>query len=304
MHLSKIGIEAQYMQWQILEKSGLIVKEGEQHNLILDHAKELMATHGMDGITAFAVVGTGSTVPNVSQLALTAEVARTSTVPSGEADSITRFSNGVYDIKRVRQFTVAQVGSQNLTEWGFAPLGSGNLAVRELFRNSGTPITITLTATQTLRIVYVTRVNLLPVIAQNVSVNIAGVGNRSAKLFLLGANDFYTVNSLIKGDAGFGILDNTVAIDYASGFFMGNNPRLNGQFASAYIANSKTRAFGNISYSAPSFTGTVFGFGCRSNSNANAAEHFGLLCQFDTGQEFIKAGTHSLEVAPFGVTWT
>ena len=63
--LNPISVKPHYMTWQLLEPSGLIVREGEMHNLVLTQAADLMATHGMDGITNFAVVGTGGAVANV-----------------------------------------------------------------------------------------------------------------------------------------------------------------------------------------------------------------------------------------------
>jgi hypothetical protein len=307
MHLPKIKVEAQHMHWQLIEKSGLIVREGEQHNLILNQASEQFPIYGLDGVTAFAVVGTGSTAPNAAQTALVSELVRTSTVPSGESDSTTRFADGVYDIRRVRQFSAAQVGNQNLTEWGFSPLGvaGANLAVRELFRDGlNSPITITPSATQFLQIVYVTRVTLTPVIAQAVSVNITGVGNRTGQFFLSQHNDFDTVNQLIKGLAGFGLMSSAPAVAYATNFQMGNTDRISPQTASAYVANSKTRIFGNIAYSAIAANGIIYGLAIRSNSNPTTNASFGGILRFDNGQEFTKSSLYNLTMQPFGVTWT
>ncbi len=307
MHLSKIKFEAQYMHWQLIEKSGLIVAEGEQHNLVLNQASEQFPVHGFDGVTAFAVVGTGSTAPNVTQTGLTSELVRTSTIPSGESDSTTMFANGVYDIRRVRQFSSAQVGNQNLTEWGFAPVGSAgaNLAVRELFRDgSNNPITITPSATQSLRIVYVTRVTLSPVVAQSVSVNISGVGNRSGQLFLSQSDDFFTINALVQGTVGFGLMSSAPAVGYGTVFGMGNTDRIVTQVAAAYVANSKSRTYSNAVYGANNANGTIFGLAVRSNSNPNNFANFGSLLRFDNGQEFTKTSLYTLSISPFGVSWT
>jgi hypothetical protein len=307
MHLSKIKFEAQYMHWQLIEKSGLIVAEGEQHNLVLNQASEQFPVHGFDGVTAFAVVGTGSTAPNVTQTGLTSELVRTSSIPNGESDSITLFANGVYDIRRVKEFSAAQVGTQNLTEWGFAPVGSAgaNLAVRELFRDgSNNPITITPSATQSLRIVYVSRVTLTPVIAQNVSVNIAGVGNRSGQFFLSRFDDFNTVNQLVKGVAGFCLMNSAPAVSYNTNFQVGNTDRIVEQNASAYVANSKTRTYSNLFYGANNANGWIFGLAVRGNSNPATFGSFGGILRFDDGQEFEKTSTFSLTIAPFGVSWT
>jgi hypothetical protein len=312
MHLPKIGIEAQYMRWELVEPSGIIVAEGEQHNLVLTNASELMATYGLDGITNFAVVGTGSTSPNIAQTALTSELARTNVILNGEADSISRIANGVYDVRRVREFSAVQVGNQNLTEWGFSPIGTSgaNVAVRELFRSAGVPITITPTAVESLRIIYVTRVTLGPVAPQNVNINIAGVGVRSGVFRIFGGLtdhsnnaghiDFKGLSALISGNASdvkhsLG-LSNTFG---AYGDFPPTSTAVKNATIAAYTANSKTRGTNTVQFSTIERNHVVNFFGLANNSGRIFAAII-----LDSGQEFTKNSLHTLDINPFLVSWT
>ncbi|WP_197715854.1 hypothetical protein [Thermus thermophilus] len=95
----------------------------------------------------------------------------------------------MYDIKRVYEFGEAQVGGRNLTEWGFGPVAAagGNLMTRELFRDTnGTPVVLTLASDQRLRLIYKYRVTLGPTTPQPVTVNINGVGPRTAQFIVTG----------------------------------------------------------------------------------------------------------------------
>jgi hypothetical protein len=309
----KISVKPHYMAWEILEQSGLIVKSGEQHNLVLNQAADLMAVHGMDGITAYAMVGTGTGAPVATQTQLQAELVRTNAVPVDESDSITRVSSGVYDIRRVRQFSAAQVGGQVLGEWGFSPAASGlnNAAVREVFRDGGgTPTPVVLTGTQQLRMIYVTRVDLNPKPAAPFagSINISGVGNRAGLMYLcagLGFGwraDFTVINGLITANAN-------LQIDMHSARTAPNDNAINNGSAAktlvvsgAFVAGSKTRAYQNVQWSTNDYSGVVTGFAVQVSGSGNGN---GLAWMFDAGQEFNKASTHSLTLnSPFGVSWT
>ncbi|MCS7226849.1 MAG: hypothetical protein NZ821_07660 [Gloeomargarita sp. SKYB31] len=157
--------------------------EGEQHNLVLNQTYDsLIAQHGFIAMNRVAVVGTGSTPPSPTQTGLVNEVGRTIEDQTGNTSgtrTITRVSDGVYEIAVVREFTEAQVGNRNLTEWGFSPSTSagGNLSTRELFRDgNGDPIVITPASDQRLRLIYKTRLTITPTTPQNVSIDISGLG--------------------------------------------------------------------------------------------------------------------------------
>jgi len=189
-------------------------REGEQHNLILTQFYDtLIPQYGFIGSSQFAAVGTGSTTPNPSQTQLVNEIGtsssprRTNSVPSGESNEIEALATyGEYNIRRVLEFTEAQVGGFNLTEWGFGPTNAHNgpLMTRELFRDGlGNPIVLTLATDQRLRLIYRYKVTVSPTSLQSVSVNIGGDGPgiRTAKFLLTGMfstlgphNAYYTAN--------------------------------------------------------------------------------------------------------------
>lgn len=198
-------IQPQHMHWQIgrykerlsagpggLGRGRIWIpeQEGEQHNLILNAFYDTtVPTYGFIGSSQYAAVGTGSTAPATTQTTLVNEVARSNTVPSGESNQLLYISPGVYDIKRVFEFTETQVGGKNLTEWGFSPTGTTNstLMTRELFRDgSNNPVVLTLATDQRLRLIYKYRVTLTPTTAQAVSVNINGIGIKTAQFMLTG----------------------------------------------------------------------------------------------------------------------
>jgi hypothetical protein len=179
-------------------------REGEQHNLILTQLYDtLIPTYGFIGSSQYAAVGTGSTAPDPSQTQLVNEIGtsgsprRTNSVPSGESNEIEALAtHGEYNIRRVIEFTEAQVGGLNLTEWGFSPVNTynGPLMTRELFRDgSGNPVVLTLDTDQRLRLIYRYKVTVSPTSAQNVSVNIGGDGPgiRTAKFLLTGMFSTY-----------------------------------------------------------------------------------------------------------------
>jgi len=162
-------------------------REGEQHNLILNQFyNSIIPQYGFIGSSQYAAVGTGSTAPNASQTQLASEIGtstsprRTNSVPTGESNEIEALATyGEYNIRRVLEFTEAQVGGLNLTEWGFSPVNTynGPLMTRELFRDgNGNPTVLTLAADQKLRLIYRYKVTVSPTTPQNVSVNIGGDG--------------------------------------------------------------------------------------------------------------------------------
>jgi len=180
-------------------------KEGEQHNMILNQFYDvLIPQYGFIGSSQYAAVGTGSTAPDPSQTQLVNEIGtsssprRTNSVPTGESNEIEALATyGEYNIRRVFEFTEAQVGGLNLTEWGFGPTNARNgpLITRELFRDGlGNPIVLTLDTDQRLRLIYRYKVTVSPTSLQDVSVNIGGDGPgiRTAKFLLTGMFSTYS----------------------------------------------------------------------------------------------------------------
>jgi len=213
-HVRMLG--PQEMFWQIIEGND-VVREAESpvHNIVLTNSLDLAASYGFTGQANYAVVGTGSSTPAASQTGLDNEVARTNYLPDGETVTVTRNADGDYTFQVVREFTEAEVGGQNLTEWGFSGGGTAgnNLMSRELFRDgSGNPITITLASDQKLRLIYATRFTVGPVTATATDLTISGYGTvsgksiafKSASIFGLtqGAVDIYTADMVAKASNG------------------------------------------------------------------------------------------------------
>jgi hypothetical protein len=324
----RVSLRPQHMRWQIVQKLDRwgerykVVHESEQdtHNLVLNSAAELAAVHGFSALNTFAAVGTGNTAPAASQTALAAQVVRTSFVPGGESDGITRPSNGVYRVRRVKQFTALQVGGQNLAEWGFAPANTGNLMSRELFRDgSNNPVVLTLDADQELRIIYTTEITLSPTTQQNVSVNVQNLGLRSGKFITYGDAsiflfsqpqiDLAIANAVAAGSTS--LSGGTLAFWYSASTFgttYATNPSAqNGEFAivptiNAYTANSKTRTLAEVIAGVSDAVYTVRTIGLASVNSSNKG--FGAAIVFDAGQEIVKDNLNQLRFSGWGLSWT
>lgn len=318
---AKVGmtLEPQTMHWQIVGPDGRVVREADQacHNLVLDNAKELVATLGLFEQSEWAVVGTGSTAPSPSQTGLVNERARTNQT-GGPTDSTTEVSTGVWEITRYRQFTAAQVGGQNLTEWGFSGSGTAgnNLMSRELFRDgSNNPVTLTLDADQQLRLIYKVRVTVGPTTPQAASINITGIGNRTGQFVIqrrtITGSFGYNANA-VQGLASFaraafspkwiyGFERRTLAYGDAA-WSTTNMTGFIGSYQ-AYTPNSKTRRMNQVTRAATEANGLIVGIGMNEN-DANTGSIPRLYFQFDVGQEITKDNLHELTIAGFEVSWT
>ena len=304
-------------------------KEGEQHNLILTQFYDsLIPQHGIIRSSQYAVVGTGSTAPDPSQAGLVNEVARSNTVPSGESNAGEYVSPGVYNIRRVYEFTEAQVGGRNLTEWGFAPVSTagGNLMVRELFRDeSGNPVVLTLDSDQRLRLIYRYRITLSPATAQPVTVNIGGdgPGNRTAQFILTGRLGYttsyaglYIYSGQIMGDMF--ILENFVRGTYVIGLgktFATSNVAPLTYLHSVDNIGSATAQFLPLSFESASgrsrrasvlvgtsdWLTTIRSVCIAGAPDGQATPTVNLV--FDSGQQFAKDNLHKLLIAYWQVTW-
>jgi len=188
----RASLHPQEMYWEVVDARGRVVAQAESpiHNLVLKQTwDDLIASYGFKGLTNYAVVGTGTSDPADTQTQLDSEVARTSVVPSGESETVIYVGSGEYEITRIKQFSSSQVGSQNLTEWGWSPeaTAGANLAVRELFRDSnGDPVTLTLDSDQSLRLIYKSRIVVSPepITGVNASFDLQNVGTFNGTLWL------------------------------------------------------------------------------------------------------------------------
>lgn len=318
-------------------------KEGEQHNLILNQFYDtLIPQYGFIGPSQYAAVGTGSTAPDPSQTQLANEIGtsssprRTNSVPSGESNGIEALATyGEYNIRRVFEFTEAQVGGLNLTEWGFSPVSSynGPLMTRELFRDGlGNPIVLTLATDQRLRLIYRYKITLSPTSAQNVSVNIGGDGPgiRTAKFLLTGMcvgsntsinHDGIQIPSSTRGRTG----DLLVAEVLAQGSNIGSIGDMvpSSSAAPLQYIHSTTDLVGlaspyykSLTFATPSgrsrqasvllqtseFVMTMKSVVLRAGAASNLYVPTVNLV-FDNGQELTKDNLHKLLIAYWQITW-
>jgi hypothetical protein len=318
-------------------------REGEQHNLILNQFYDaLIPQHGFIRSSYFAAVGTGSTAPDPTQTQLSNEIGtssnprRTSYTPpdqSSEIDALVTY--GVYDIRRVLEFSEAQVGGLNLTEWGFSPEGSRNapLMTRELFRDgSGNPVVLTIETDQRLRLIYRYRVTLSPTSPQDVSVNIGGDGPgiRTAKFTLTG---MYSLSSPTNYEGIYLSSDSAYRRRRGDLLVVDRLTRGGGSGRIAHVAVSRGAApltyihsvdtidaerSKALSYEAPVgrsrrasvlFQPTEANITIKSvvlNSAFALNEFFTSPCinlVFDDGQEFTKNSLHRLFIGYWQITW-
>lgn len=310
--------------WELVAADGGVVRRGEQHNLLLDQGLDLVAQYGLLALQNYACVGTGSTAPDVGQTALVAEVARTSSSPGGE--SLTRTADGVYQSVVVREFSAAQVGGRNLTEWGFSPNGVGDLAVRELFRDAnGTPITITPAADQQLRIKYTMQHTLTPVVPTPFAFDFTVLnddGTQSvlrktgqycltkeyddARFYPAGKPDLAIFEAVAMGRAGLLWRADTRGIGYSKaaagndrlGMYIGNS--ISGT-APAYVRGSFTRGGITYDFSTAQGNGTLAGFSLK-HPNAYEYEQ-GWVANLDADQKIVKDNLHTLQLVGPSVSW-
>jgi hypothetical protein len=352
-------IQPQWLHWQVgryreklsfgpggegRAKIWIPEREGEQHNLILTQFYDsLIPQHGFIGSSQYAAVGTGSAAPDPNQTQLANEIGtssnprRTNFVPSGESNEIEALATyGEYNIRRVYEFTEAQVGGLNLTEWGFSPVSSRNgpLMTRELFRDgSGNPVVLTLATDQRLRLIYRYKVTVSPTSPQNVSVNIGGDGPgvRTAKFTLTGIFAVFIPPTFYRGirltnEGGYNrrrgsllVLDAFVRAATDTGLGMvgvvSEAVPLNYEVSSSRVyADSFAK---RLSYEAPvgrsrrasvllqasDYPITIKSVFISGYVDRNVDQVPTCNLVFDDGQEFTKDNLHKLLIAYWQVTW-
>lgn len=333
-----VRLQPQHLHWQVgrykedlsfgpggrgRRKRWVVDMEAEQHNIVLNNAYELMAVHGITLLTRYAVVGTGSTLPDPSQLALANEVARTIRDDTGSTSgtfSYTRVADGVYEQTVVREFLETEVGNRNLTEWGFSPVGTagGNLMSRELFRDgNGNPIVLSPASDQRLRLIYKTRITLSPVVPVPVSINISGIGIRSGLAVLTLSTgsasgwfpDLVTVEVAMTGQvinsggdpssSYQNVYLHSVAMEtaYASTTISTSTLANKWPGVKQYTPNSRQRQTDPVTFLSNEGNGTIrtIGLGPRWGG--------GFRFVLDPGQEFTKTDLYKLTIGEFTVTW-
>jgi len=342
-----IQVRPQHVHWQVgkyserfsigpggVGKQQLWVpkQENEQHNLLLDHLFTVLAPAGPYGgflpQSQRAHVGTGTAAPVATQTGLIGPLANTDFVPSGESDSSTFISNGVYDIRRVKEFAETQVGNQNLAEWGFGGSTTNSLMCRELFRNSaGDPIILTPASDQRLRLIYSYRLSYSPVTPITVAPDIAGLGVRTgqfmltrekatgifnyAGIYFSNQGDLILGEMLVRGaDLGVvapiaGGFNTRALLDYNDGILYNYAGSTQPPAGIAFLINvGRSRRF-NIEFSSNNFNGTIATIGVHIIPNlANRSGGFPTLrLVFDVGQEIAKNNLHRLVMNNWQITW-
>lgn len=308
-------------------KVWVVEKEAEQHNLILTQTYDvLIGKYGFHSLADYAVVGTGSTPPDATQNGLVAEVARTNARVSGDPDTIERQSIsgpgvGTFIITVKREFTEAQVGGKNLTEWGFSPSDSagGNLMTRELFRDrQGNPVVISLASDQRLRLIYAYQVSYSPNAGapQDASINIANLGTFAGKVFATryskgsgrGVGDLHLLSWWAMAHWGgsyatltFYPLDDYTEPDLDSQF--GSYSRRDGyQITSEmFTAITRGRKINAITIPANDYNRDIYGFAIIRYVNVTHVGGFALA--FNSGVKFTKSNLYKLVVGEWTLTW-
>lgn len=139
-----------------------VVREGVQHNLVLDQVYDLIGVYGLTSLARYAVV---SSYPSYLELSRETRVFpgeifttdRDETNSMGGSFSVRELSPLRYEVRVVREFSEEQVGGKSLLFWGFSPEGekSPPLAFAEVFRDlDGNPSPLYLEEDQRLRLVY------------------------------------------------------------------------------------------------------------------------------------------------------
>lgn len=303
-----------YIAWELIEADGRVSQGGEQHNLFLNQGLNLLASFSLSEIADYLCVGTGTAAVDVANTALSAEVARTNSDPNGGSVGATYQSPGVYRLTFQREFGTASANG-NLTEWGFAPVNSGALAVRELFRDgAGNPIVITKTGTQKLRLTYYLTVTIGPTaLTAAPPFEITNLGMFSGEYLVSRnsehrQNDYWFFNMVAANRGGllycggmtqYTATNLTYALpsDGASTSFVTTA-------RSAYVQNSFKRKV-TASFATTEGNGTWYGISLFADTiaNSNTVSFFAWGLRFPAGTTLVKDNLHSLTLDVTELTW-
>lgn len=145
---------------QLISPAGVIRREWTFDNLIVDSGLDGLMTMAnnawFNGIFNRVAVGTGSIAPSPSDTGLQAEIARVTTTPSDVGSS---WDATGFGFRRAQwEFDFGQANG-NLTEVGVFTGAAGTMLSRALFTDSGgTPVTVTKTSADKLRLIYEIRI--------------------------------------------------------------------------------------------------------------------------------------------------
>lgn len=318
MTKSNIGITLDGVcTWQLVQDDA-VVQQGTQHNLLLDSGLDNIGTYGLVDPYEYACVGTGTSDPVVSQTALDAEVARTLTRPSGYSDNPQYQSPGIYILEIVREFSEASIANQNLTEWGFSPVATGGVGVRERFRDDqGNPVTLTPDGSQKLRLTYEVTVTLTPTSPTPCSFTVTGVGQATSagvdavegNYTLRRTSDTYDTDiGLLERILRFGnpflhiLNESGTSLGYADDVERDYTP--SARFAAEpYVVGSFERRTGEVTVGATEYTGAIRYLGVGS-SNGFAFREIGHVTELDTTHIITKDDLHTLSIDGPLISWS
>lgn len=183
--VSQMGIGVKgHIKWQVLNRGGQVVREGDHPNLILDQGLNMVVDRYFSECFTHCCVGTGNSAPDVSNTGLDVEIARTNNYLLGGSDN----TGGVVEdpvtmrLRRTFDFPLGALDSSVdglYKEVGFSYTGTpgANLWSRALFQNGGVPASVDVQADQQLRVIYTVTLQLGPSAVTAGSVNITGLGN-------------------------------------------------------------------------------------------------------------------------------
>lgn len=316
-----------WLEWQLIDRRGRAVKGGQQHNLYLDQGLDHLAltTFGVHLTHYFArlSVGTSSVEPDPTDTALGAELA-TTTTRIGSPDW-TRVSDGVYEITVTFEFDYGDANGV-LTEWGVRAFDSPNpLLTRELFRDGGTPVSITKTSDYKLRGAYTFRLELTPTVLTPASFTISGIGLISGNYTFRGGagdpsssyslRDLYAFGGLAADlqSTTYGLLNANSGVDsgvYADVAGVGmsrtgssQSQRPTTQTASAYVAGSFTRSASGL-WGTDKANGEIATLAVQGQNGTTTQARTGFVFIIDEADRFTKDNEHTLTINDLcTVTW-
>jgi len=317
----------------------------EQPNLITDLGldriveQDVLETNLSNSITAGRMwrrrlaVGTGSTAPDVTDTTLNAEVQRdatSGTFSAGSAVAELDTGDNVWRATVLVTRLVTMTADRNLTEWGFAQNTSGDIVIRELFRDDvGDPVTISLLDGKSIKLDHTLTIELPAPAAGNTAT--------------IGLDEYDAGNNLVASTP-YDIVHGGVASSLTSGNILGSqwttgggvflawNPYGTGGASLTRIAVAKTYApspasglstdfepsdststkiasFTNEAYTSgnhelvrratfPTGAGNAawYGFGATASYSSEQYRREGWWVLFDSPATYTKASTDTLRV--------
>jgi hypothetical protein len=165
--------------WELLDSDGNLIKLGEQSNLITNSGLDAFAACTSERFSEFRNwlgVGTGANVPNATDTGITQHGSRSGSDGGFGGEETISFviADNLYkaESRIVRVFTASTAA--NLTEFAFSSNSSGDISIRELFRDQNQiPITVSVQSGNIIKITHILTLQI-PYSAQALSFNISG----------------------------------------------------------------------------------------------------------------------------------